>query len=87
MFQEGLFTDQLTLLSDRGYWFVKPLNTPIAYSPSGFNTPPTAVIAVDQDSLRNYEVLIDATGSRDPDGTIVRYRYDLMGMGFLEIML
>lgn len=71
-------------VSNQGYWFVKDSHTEMVVSPSGFNTPPTAVISISQTGVNPYEIMVNALSSIDPDDRIVHFSYDFNDDGIFE---
>ena len=56
--------------ADEGMWLI--------------NKPPTAKLKAPKKSLPGKSVKLDASGSKDPDGTIANYAWDLDGDGAFE---
>ncbi len=72
--EAGTYLVQLTIFDDNGFTDYEQKSIEIS---SDTNEPPTADIATDTTSgSAPLEVQFDATGSSDPDGTIVSYEWD-----------
>ncbi|MEM0492511.1 MAG: right-handed parallel beta-helix repeat-containing protein [Candidatus Thermoplasmatota archaeon] len=52
----------------------------VAYKPSPYNKPPVPVINISDTGLVNASIVLDASSSYDPDGSIVDYTWEINGV-------